>query len=60
MSEITEVDETKGKTKHFEASVDLHSGTMGRHLKTHSGEKLYKCNQCSYSFSKTSSLNDHL
>ena len=35
------------------------SGTLKRHLKTHTGEKSNKCNQCDYASSQPSNLKIH-
>ena len=35
-------------------------GNLRKHLKTHSGEKPNKCNQCDYASSETSKLMTHL
>ena len=40
--------------------VCVHAGHLGRHLKIHSGEKSYKCNQCDYASVEASDLKSHL
>ena len=37
-----------------------HTGDLGRHLKTHSGEKSNKCNQCDFASSQAGDLGRHL
>ena len=36
------------------------AGSLGRHLKTHIGEKSNKCNQCDYASSRAGHLRQHL
>ena len=37
-----------------------HVGHLSEHLKTHSGEKSSKCNQCDYASSQARNLRTHL
>ena len=48
-----------GQTNANNVTLPFHACSLRKHLKTHSGEKSNKCNQCYFAYSNADNLRKH-